>query len=141
VEGVTFCARYVGRFRGSIRGMNDSAYKTMLESLGFTTVERGRKLQHASGPPTLYFNRKRNGDVYFTGYQADRDVYTPDLWRDLAPQQSKDAKPELITLLPVENREREAFRDFIARSKMRSQPESGPKAKGAVCRSSPPQTQ
>jgi len=97
--------------------MNDTAYKTMLGSLGFTAVERGRKLQHPSAPPTLYFNRKRGGDVYFTGYRADRDVYSPELWRDLPPQQAKDAKPELITVLPVEGKEAEAFSNFIARSK------------------------
>jgi 5-methylcytosine-specific restriction protein A len=109
--------------------MNVSAYETMLRSLGFTTVERGRKLQHPSAPPTLYFNRKRDGEVYFTGYQADRNVYAPELWQDLPPQQVKDAKPELITLLPIEGKVIEAFRDFLARSNTRSPEESAPRAR------------
>lgn len=100
--------------------MNVSAYEGLFIELGFTAVERGKKLRHINDPPTLYFNWKRGGEVYFTGQRSDRDVYFEELWREIPAQQKKDSTPELITVLPVDGKERQAFNDFLNRSAIRS---------------------
>jgi hypothetical protein len=96
--------------------MKVSAYEYLFRMLGFTAVERGKKLRHLKDPPTLYFNWKRSGEVYFTGQRSDRDVYSEELWREIPAQQKKDSAPELITILPIEGKERQAFSDFLNRS-------------------------
>jgi hypothetical protein len=100
--------------------MNVSAYETLLRELGFTSIERSKKLRHPYEPPTLYFNWSRGGNVYFTGYRIDREFYADHLWREIPAQQKKDGTPDLITVLPEEGKEREAFSNFLTLAKSRA---------------------
>jgi HNH endonuclease len=93
--------------------VNSTAYERLLRKLGFAAVVRGGKLQHPGKPPTLYFNRKRDGEVFFTAQRKDQHRFAEELWQELPAQQKKDQRPSLITLLPVEGMEEAAFRSLI----------------------------
>jgi predicted restriction endonuclease len=94
--------------------MNSSSYESLLEDLGFTAVKRGQKLQHPNDPPTVYFNRKRNGLVYFTAMRRDQQRFSAQLWQEIAPQQKRARRTTLMTLVPIEFKEREALQALIA---------------------------
>jgi hypothetical protein len=96
--------------------MNVSGFESLLQELGFTAVERRKKLRHASDPPTVYFNVKRNGDVYFTAYRKDLDRFSDALWLEIPAQQKKDQDRQLVTLLPVDGKETQAFLNILGRS-------------------------
>jgi hypothetical protein len=93
--------------------MNSSAYEKLFRDLGFTQIQRGRLLSHPSVVATVYFNCKRNGETYFTGQAKNKDKFPSDLWQRLPPKQKKDDKPGLITVVPVEGKEREAFQALL----------------------------
>jgi hypothetical protein len=93
--------------------MNASTYESLFAELGFAAVKRGKALQHPNDPPTIYFNRKRNGVVYFTALRRDQPRFSAQLWQELVPQRKRDKRPTLITLVPAPSREREALQDLI----------------------------
>ena len=70
----------------------------------------GRLLRHRSRQmPRLYFNRSRDGSVYFVGYEEDRYRFSTRLWDFKPPQKAKDNKPSLITVAPKPGMEKAAL--------------------------------
>jgi predicted restriction endonuclease len=93
--------------------VNSTAFERLLRKLGFAAIQRGKKLHHPGKPPTLYFNRKRDGAVFFTAQRKDRHRFAEELWQELPAQQKKDQRATLITLLPMAGMEEAAFRSLI----------------------------
>jgi uracil-DNA glycosylase len=94
--------------------LNSGAYSELFRKLGFKDIEPRKTLKHPEHPvPSLYFNRKRDGSVYFTGYQRDKPYFSQDLWVFLKPQQKKDDVPSLITVVPHAGKEKEAFASLL----------------------------
>lgn len=96
-------------------GMSIKSYEALFRSLGFTSFESHKKLQHPKLRITLYFNRNRAGDVSFAVYAKDADWFRPELWEQRAARQKKDEDPRLRTVVPRAGREREAFSDLLNR--------------------------
>ena len=94
--------------------MNTAAYDSLFRELGFTAFKRGQKLQHPNDPPTVYFNRKRDGQAYFTAMRRDQQRFSAQLWQEIAPQQKRDRRTTLMTLVPIDFKEREALQALIA---------------------------
>lgn len=94
--------------------MNESAYYALFKSLGFSSTTKRKLLRHPKGLPSIYFNVSRDGLVYFAVRAAHQRAFLPNLWTELEPQQKKDASPNLVTLVPKEGRERDAFAGIIA---------------------------
>lgn len=99
--------------RTPTRGMSIKSYETLFRSLGFTSFESHKKLQHPRLRITLYFNRNRAGEVSFAVYAKDADWFKPELWEERAARQKKDEDPRIRTLVPRAGREREAFSDLL----------------------------
>lgn len=94
--------------------MNSRAYETLLVELGFHNVKRGRKLRHVKNTATLYFNRTRDGTVFFTAYSTDSELIDPELWQKVPPKQVKDAQPKFLTIVPVKGKEKLALSSWLA---------------------------
>ena len=94
---------------------NSEAYFELFKKLGFEDVELRKTLKHSGVPgmPSLYFNRKRDGAVYFTGYKRDKRCFDTDLWAFIPAQQKKDDVPSLITVIPKPGSERQAFESLL----------------------------
>jgi hypothetical protein len=124
--------------------MNESGWDALIRELGFRKPERGKLLRHALRPPSLYFNRHRDGSVYFTGYRRDLALYDRTLWLETAAQQKKDDRAELMTLLPVAGDEGPALwqllhgrmgeeaRDGFAEQQIAHRPDLGPAQRRAL---------
>ena len=88
-------------------------FTDLFRELGFHNIESRKTLKHRRPIPSLYFNNNREGAVYFTGYKKDQYRYPDHLWIPLPPQQDKDMRPSLITVIPKAGKEREAFRALL----------------------------
>ena len=90
----------------------------MFVDLGFNRKEKpndSKPLKHKGILlPSLYFNRNKDGVVYFVGYKSDDQRYPARLWKRLPPQKGKDKKPNLVTIVPKVGREREAFMELLS---------------------------
>ena len=96
------------------RGMNSEAYDQLFRELGFVQIELRKTLKHPRRPvPSLYYNRGRDAVVFFTGYARDRSLYPGELWDFIEPRQKKDRRPDLITVVPKQGKESEAFRNLV----------------------------
>ena len=51
--------------------------------------------------------------MYFTVYAKDDALFKIRLWEFIEPQQKKDDRPELKTVIPRRGLEAEAFRDLL----------------------------
>ena len=95
--------------------MDASTYERLLDELGFDPVERRKTLKHPQLTiPSLYFNVKRDGTVYFTGLTAQKSFYSPQMWTAIGPQQVKDDKPNLFTVVPKPGYEKQALARLLA---------------------------
>jgi len=89
----------------------------MLRELGFGNIEVGRVLRHTTAPiPSLYYNRDREGVVYFTGRKKDLGRYSAVVWVQVEPRQKKDRKPDLINMRLRQGKERAAFVSLLGSS-------------------------
>lgn len=89
-------------------------FTRLLLSLGFVQVERGKLLTHTMPVPSIYLNRRRDGLVYFTAYARDGHRYQDrGVWAQLPPQQSKDADPKFVTVVPLSGKEQLAFQTLL----------------------------
>ncbi len=71
--------------------MDFDTYCNIFRKLGFTQVVRGKRLKHAKLTCSIYFNKRRDGMVYFTGYRKNAHLYADAKnWAHLPPQQEKD---------------------------------------------------
>jgi hypothetical protein len=96
--------------------MQIEVYISILRSLGFQQVERGKVLTHTKQVPSIYLNRRRDGFVFFTAYRKDSALYADrHVWLELEPQQVKDRQPQFMTVVPVAGKERYAFETLINR--------------------------
>lgn len=89
-------------------------YERLLHELGFTTVVRGRRLQHPSHPPALTYHCTRTGEVYFTIHRKDQPRFAESLWQRTALRRKQGRRPDTLCLQPVAGQEAEAFRDLLA---------------------------
>ena len=79
-----------------------------------TAYNAGRILRsRTTGMPPTYFNGKA-GDVYFVTRLYRRHWYPANLWKEIEPQKRVDAKPNLITWVPIEGLERAAFERLMS---------------------------
>jgi hypothetical protein len=90
----------------------------ILRELGFGNIEVGRvlRLTGTTAMPTLYYNRDRQGVVYFTGRKKDLGRYPSALWVEVEPRQKKDRRPDLITLRLRQGKERAALVSLLGTS-------------------------
>lgn len=93
--------------------MNESGFVALFQELGFIPTAKRALLRHPRGLPSIYFNVSRQGTVYFAVRAAHRQAFSRDLWSQIPPQQKKDDHPNLVTLIPREGREREAFASIV----------------------------
>lgn len=93
--------------------MNESAYLSLLRTLGFTPTAKRALLKHQKGLPSIYFNVDREGAVYFTVRSAHYAAFSKDLWSVIGPRQKKDNTPQLMTLVPVAGHEKAALASII----------------------------
>ena len=49
----------------------------------------------------------------FVAYRKDKHRYRPKLWDQLPPQKKKDAKHNLMTIVPKVGKEQEAFEEIL----------------------------
>jgi hypothetical protein len=98
--------------------MEVPAFEALLQQLGSVGIARGKKLRHVNDPPTVYFNWKRSGEVYFSVYRADADLFPASLWPEIAAQQEKNSRDELMTVPPIDGRETQAFEDLLTRTRI-----------------------
>lgn len=95
--------------------MNYEAYMELFKKLGFRDIELRKALKHQNPIPTIYFNRKRDGFIYFTVHAKDRAAFKGTLWQFIEAQQKKDQDPRLRTVVPTAGNERQAFLDVADR--------------------------
>ena len=92
-------------------------YIEVFAELGFEKKEKpndSKPLRHERiRVPSLYFNRNKDRGIYYVGYKSDEQRYPARLWKRLSPQKDKDDKPNLITIVPMAGREREAFMELL----------------------------
>lgn len=88
-------------------------YVELFRELGFDEAEKGKTLKHWKAIPSIYFNIKADGTVYFTSYRKFADRFSDVLWKELDAQQSKDDKPHLMTQRPMPGKERAAFESLL----------------------------
>jgi HNH endonuclease len=93
--------------------MNGDQFMDLFDSLRFEVAEYRLLLRHPALTCSLYFNRRRDGLVYFTGYRKDAARFPPGDWERMPAQQKKDDRPELITVRPLPGRERAAFERLL----------------------------
>ena len=87
-------------------------YTILFRKLGFYAIETGKTLKHRKPMPSIYFNC-RYGKVSFVVYKKDEHRYPPDLWNQVPPQKMKDAKHNLMTVVPKVGREQDAFEQLL----------------------------
>ena len=92
--------------------LSKDEYTRLFWRLGFFDIETGKTLKHRRPIPSLYFNC-RYGAVSFVVYTKDEHRYHPNVWDQLPPQKRKDAKHNLMTIVPKSGREREAFEELL----------------------------
>ena len=95
-------------------GWNKDDYIALLQELGFETPRRGLTLKHRKPVPSVYFNIKRDGSVYFVTHIKDRSLFSSEHWMDLPAQQAKDRENHLVTKRPIPGCERTAFQHLLA---------------------------
>ena len=95
------------------RTLSKDEYARLFRRLGFFNIETGKTLKHRRPIPSLYFNC-RYGAVSFVVYTKDEHRFHPNLWDQLPPQKRKDAKHNLMTIVPKNGREREAFEELLS---------------------------
>ena len=93
--------------------LSKDEYTRLFRRLGFFNIETGKTLKHRRPIPSLYFNC-RYGAVSFVVYTKDEHRYHPNVWDQLPPQKRKDAKHNLMTIVPKSGREREAFEELLS---------------------------
>ena len=93
--------------------MSGRAYEELFRQLGFHHVEKRKTLKHPELSSSIYFNRTIDDEVYFTGYLRDESLYSDELWQFLLAKQKKDDRAQLITLVPIAGKEREAFLSLL----------------------------
>jgi hypothetical protein len=95
--------------------MSVEEYVALFAGLKFDPPERGKLLRHPQDVPRIYFNVKRDGGVSFAVRTADHAAFKRALWMVIEPQQKKDNDPNLMTLVPRDRLEREAFASIIGK--------------------------
>ena len=99
--------------------MTWETYADLLTELGYNPgyFDRGRLLRHDLNRrlPRVYFNRRRDGLVYFTAVHCERQHFPEGLWLRIAAQQSADDHPRYMTVVPRRGLERAAFADLSDR--------------------------
>ena len=88
-------------------------YIRLFRRLGFHDIRVGRTLKHREPMPSIYFNC-RYGEVSFVAYQKDHNRYSPDMWDRIPPQKKKDARVNLMTIVPRAGKEESAFRHLLS---------------------------
>ena len=105
----------VAQFDVSSREMSVDEYPCLFNQLGLQAT-RGHTLKRTGRkPPSLYFNYKADGRVFFTGYKQDTRFYSSEFWDQLPPQQAKDENPRLMTVRPKVGQATAAFEDWLYR--------------------------
>ena len=94
------------------RTLAKEEYTDLFRRLGFYDIETGKTLKHQKPIPSIYFNC-RYGAVSFVAYRRDKHRYRPKLWDQLPPQKKKDAKHNLMTIVPKVGKEQEAFEEIL----------------------------
>jgi len=94
--------------------MNATQYERLLHELGFSSVVRGRRLQHPSYPPPLTYQCTRTGEVYFTINRNDQLRFPESLWQRTPPRRQKGRQSNALCIQPLAGQEAEAFRDLLA---------------------------
>ena len=94
------------------RTLSVEEYTSLFQRLGFYDVKVGMTLKHREPIPSIYFNC-RYGAVSFVAYRKDEPHYHPDLWDQTSPQKRRDAKHNLITILPRPGKEDDAFSQLL----------------------------
>ncbi len=95
--------------------MNSATYFEIFREQGFYNIKLRETLKHLQLIPTVYFNRKRSGFVYFTILAEERARFSDNLWVFIDACQKKDNKPNFCTVIPKLGKERIAFSDIIAK--------------------------
>ena len=98
--------------------MTKDEYVHMFNVLGFQSFALGKLLGHPNGIPApyLFFNNIK-GRVSFAARASEEQHYPLGLWDRLPPQQEKDDKPRLITVVPKPGKEWQAFCELLAGAK------------------------
>ena len=94
------------------RTLSVEEYTSLFQRLGLYDVKVGRTLKHREPIPSIYFNC-RYGAVFFVAYRKDEPRYHRDLWDQIPPQKRRDAKHNLITILPRSGKEHDAFSQLL----------------------------
>ena len=92
--------------------LSKEQYISLFRDLSFYDISAGKTLKHQVPIPSIYFNCKY-GVVSFVVYTKDKHRFSPNLWKQIAPQRRKDAKAKLMTVLPRAGREYEAFKQIL----------------------------
>ena len=92
--------------------LSKEQYTDVFGELGFYDISTGKTLKHQKAIPSIYFNSKY-GAVFFVVYAKDKHRFQSSLWKQIPPQRRKDAKPKLITVVPRDGKELEAFKQVL----------------------------
>ena len=98
---------------GKSKTLSREEYASLFRRLGFYDIKVGRTLKHREPIPSIYFNC-RYGAVSFVAYAKDEGRYCPDLWNRIPPQKERDAKDNLITIVPRAGKEQDAFKHLLS---------------------------
>ena len=102
---------------GSSKYWDAESYFRLFESLGFHDIVIGKKLKHERLGVTIYFNKSRSGDAYFTVRANQADAFNLAYWQFVSPRQKRDDHPNYRTVLPRQGLEVGAFRNVLIQTK------------------------
>ena len=98
--------------------MTSETFVDLFDELGIYDHQRapnlGRTLKYGGADlPSLYFNRNREGVVYFTGYMEDKGYFRESLWEEIPDHRLKLSDGGRLNIIPMAGRREACLSVFI----------------------------